>query len=121
MSGGSAAAGARRDALAGAILLVFGIAWTVTVYQTVPIGRFGVGPRAFPLYLGGALVVLSALLVLSGLLGLRRHRSGGGAGPRRAGGRRGGRRRRAPGPRRRPWLLARILLGVCGIIASTAT
>lgn len=115
MAGGGedGAAGARRDAVAGAILLLFGIAWTVTVYQTVPVGRFGVGPRAFPLYLGAALVVLSALLTLSGLLRMRRRSAGGAPAPEA-----GQPEDDAPPPTGLgPWQMARILGGVCGIIA----
>lgn len=68
MAGKTPVTSGRRDVIVGAILLAFAVVWTVTVYQTVPAGRgLGVGPRAFPLYLGGALVVLSALLLLSGL------------------------------------------------------
>lgn len=56
---------ARRDRLVGSLLLAFAAAWTATVYLTVPAG-FGdsLGPRAFPLYLGVALVVLSGLMLL---------------------------------------------------------
>ena len=58
----------RHDVIAGSILLLFAIAWTVTVWLTVPDG-YGVGPKAFPFWLGIALAVLSALLLLKGLLG----------------------------------------------------
>lgn len=56
-----------RDQITGSLLLIFAVAWSVTVYQTVSTG-FGeiVGPRAFPLSLGIALAVLSGLLVISG-------------------------------------------------------
>jgi hypothetical protein len=56
---------AHRDRFVGSLLLVFAAAWTATVYLTVPVG-FGdsIGPRAFPLYLGVALVALSGLMVL---------------------------------------------------------
>lgn len=54
------------DLVAGIALLIFGIAWTVTVYLTVPTG-YGVGPRVFPLWLGIALSVLSALLLFNSL------------------------------------------------------
>jgi len=58
----------RRELIVGSILLAFAVAWTVTVYYTVPTGRgASVGPRAFPLFLGGGLIVLSALMVLSAL------------------------------------------------------
>lgn len=58
----------RQDLIAGSVLLLLAITWTVTVWLTVPVG-YGVGPRAFPLWLGLALVVLSALLLLKGLFG----------------------------------------------------
>ncbi|SNT37453.1 tripartite tricarboxylate transporter TctB family protein [Tropicimonas sediminicola] len=59
----------RQDVIAGSILLLFALAWTVTVWLTVPDG-YGVGPRAFPLWLGVALAVLSALLLLKGMIGV---------------------------------------------------
>lgn len=63
----------RNDIIVGGILLAFAIAWTVAVDRLVPAGRgFGVGPRAFPLWLGWALIALSALLLVSGLLARRR-------------------------------------------------
>ncbi len=52
------------DLVAGIALLIFGIAWTVTVYLTVPTG-YGVGPRVFPLWLGIALSALSLLLLFN--------------------------------------------------------
>jgi hypothetical protein len=59
----------RRDLIFSSILLAFAVAWTVTVYYTVPPGRgFGVGPRAFPFYLGVALIGLSALLLITTIL-----------------------------------------------------
>jgi hypothetical protein len=58
----------RQDVIAGSILLLFAIGWTIAVWLTVPTG-YGVGPRAFPLWLGVALAVLSALLLLKGLFG----------------------------------------------------
>ena len=58
----------RQDVIAGSILLLFAVGWTLTVWLTVPTG-YGVGPRAFPLWLGVALAVLSALLLLKGLIG----------------------------------------------------
>ena len=58
---------AHGDRLIGILLLVFGAVWTMVVYMTVPPGfGDGVGPRAFPLFLGIVLVVLSVLLLLSG-------------------------------------------------------
>lgn len=59
----------QRDIVLGVILLLFGLAWTVAVDRLVPAGRgFGVGPRAFPLWLGIGLCVLSVLLIGTGLL-----------------------------------------------------
>jgi putative tricarboxylic transport membrane protein len=52
------------DLIVGIALLIFGIAWTATVYLTVPTG-YGVGPRVFPLWLGIALSALSALLLFN--------------------------------------------------------
>lgn len=58
----------RRELIVGSILLAFAVAWTVTVYYTVPTGRGpSVGPRAFPLFLGGGLIFLSALMIISAL------------------------------------------------------
>ena len=60
----------RRDLVAGSLLLIFGLAWTVTVYNTVPVGRLeSIGPRAFPLFLGILLTALAALMVTSVLRG----------------------------------------------------
>jgi len=58
----------RQDVIAGSILLLFAIGWTIAVWLTVPTG-YSVGPRAFPLWLGVTLAVLSALLLLKGLFG----------------------------------------------------
>ena len=58
----------RQDVIAGSILLLFAIGWTIAVWLTVPTG-YSVGPRAFPFWLGVALAVLSALLLLKGLFG----------------------------------------------------
>ncbi|WP_114965736.1 tripartite tricarboxylate transporter TctB family protein [Alkalilacustris brevis] len=56
----------RRDLIFGSLLLAFSVVWTGTVYFTVPVGRgVGVGPQAFPLYLGASLIGLSALLLLN--------------------------------------------------------
>lgn len=63
----------RRDLAVGASLFVLSVVWTVTVYVTVPTGT-GVGPRAFPLVLGIALMVLSAILVGASLGNRRRDR-----------------------------------------------
>lgn len=57
----------RRDLFAGIILLAFAAIWTVAVYTTVPTSNYGVGPRAFPLYLGVALMVLSAFMIAGSL------------------------------------------------------
>lgn len=60
----------RRDLIFGSILLVFAVVWTGTVYYTVPAGRgVGVGPKAFPLYLGVTLIGLAVLLLLNALWG----------------------------------------------------
>ncbi|TCP41816.1 tripartite tricarboxylate transporter TctB family protein [Rhodovulum marinum] len=58
----------RLDVIAGGLLLVFALGWTGAVWLTVPEG-YGVGPRAFPFWLGVALAVLSALLLAKGLRG----------------------------------------------------
>ncbi|HKJ61993.1 MAG TPA: tripartite tricarboxylate transporter TctB family protein [Hyphomicrobiales bacterium] len=57
----------RTDLIAATLLLVFAIAWSVTVYQTVPTSSDEIGPRAFPLILGITLIVLSALMLLRAL------------------------------------------------------
>ncbi|WP_436643139.1 tripartite tricarboxylate transporter TctB family protein [Microbaculum sp. FT89] len=56
-----------RDQIVGTLLLVFGALWTGVVYLTVSPG-YGesVGPRAFPLGLGILLILLSAILLVSG-------------------------------------------------------
>ncbi|MFY0690507.1 MAG: tripartite tricarboxylate transporter TctB family protein [Paracoccaceae bacterium] len=58
----------RQDILAGSLLMIFAILWVGVVWSTVPVDE-GVGPRAFPLWLGVALAVLSMLLLLKGLRG----------------------------------------------------
>ena len=56
-----------RDQIVGTLLLVFGALWTAVVFLTVPSGYGeGVGPRAFPLGLGILLILLSALMLISG-------------------------------------------------------
>lgn len=52
--------------IAAVILLVFAIAWSVTVYRTVPAAAVEgqIGPREFPLILGLVLIVMSTLLLL---------------------------------------------------------
>lgn len=56
-----------RDQITGSLLLIFAVAWSVTVYQTVSAG-FGeiIGARAFPFSLGILFAVLSGLLLISG-------------------------------------------------------
>lgn len=61
----------RRDLATGASLFVLSVVWVVIVYVTVPTGS-GVGPRAFPLVLGLALMALSAILVGASLGNRRR-------------------------------------------------
>ncbi|MGE0846807.1 MAG: tripartite tricarboxylate transporter TctB family protein [Flavobacteriaceae bacterium] len=56
-----------RDQIVGFILLAVGLVWTVTVYLTIPgSSGSGIGPRAFPFWLGVLLTLLSAVLVVSG-------------------------------------------------------
>lgn len=57
----------RTDLIAATSLLVFAIAWSVTVYLTVPASADSIGPRDFPLVLGIVLVVLSVFLLLRAL------------------------------------------------------
>ncbi len=54
----------RIDLIAATILLVFAIAWSVTVYKTVPASADEIGPRDFPLVLGIVLIAMSGLLLL---------------------------------------------------------
>jgi hypothetical protein len=59
---------ARKDLLAGAVFMVFGLAFAV-VSTTYPVGSLlRMGPGYFPLVLGGLLVVLGALIVARGLV-----------------------------------------------------
>lgn len=67
----------RRDLRVGLILFVLGIVWTAIVVATIPPGNYGIGPRAFPLWLGVGLVVLSAMLAGGAWL----RRNGDGADP----------------------------------------
>ncbi len=61
-----------RDLLVGSLLLAFGVVWSVTVYVTIPTDfSESVGPRAFPLALGIALVLLSGLLLISSIRNAR--------------------------------------------------
>lgn len=64
----------RRDLVVGLVLLVLGIVWTGIVLATIPPGNYGIGPRAFPLWLGVGLVALSA--ILAGGAWLRRNGDG---------------------------------------------
>lgn len=59
----------RTDLIAATLLLAFAIAWSVTVYNTVPDSVYGIGPKDFPLVLGVILIVMSALLLLRTLPG----------------------------------------------------
>lgn len=54
----------RTDLIAASILLAFAIAWSVAIYQMVPTSTSGIGPRAFPLFLGLLLIAMSTLLLL---------------------------------------------------------
>lgn len=52
------------DLIAAILLLAFAIAWSVTVYRTVPDSVYGIGPKDFPLVMGIILIVMSVLLLL---------------------------------------------------------
>lgn len=54
----------RMDLIAAILLLAFAIAWSVTVYRTVPDSVYGIGPKDFPLVMGIILIVMSVLLLL---------------------------------------------------------
>jgi hypothetical protein len=57
---------ARKDLLAGAIFVGFGLAFAVTA-STYEVGSpLRMGPGFFPLAIGGVLVVLGALIAISG-------------------------------------------------------
>lgn len=57
-----------KDVVSGGLLMVAGAVWTGMVVATIPAGTGGgdVGARAFPLFLGVALVVMAASLLLLG-------------------------------------------------------
>ncbi|HEX2019680.1 MAG TPA: tripartite tricarboxylate transporter TctB family protein [Aurantimonas sp.] len=59
-----------RDVLTGTVLLILGVAWMLMVWQTIPAGAGGgdVGPRAFPLLLGGLLALFSAAMIATALM-----------------------------------------------------
>lgn len=100
----------RRDLAVGASLFVLSVVWTVTVYVTVPTGT-GVGPRAFPLVLGIALMVLSAILVGASLGNRRREAA------RAPAVREDGNGPAAEAARAALWLRLRVLVTVCVSIA----
>lgn len=59
----------RRDLIAGLVLFVVAVGWTVTAHLTIRDGFGGeVGPRAFPVLLGALLAVLSLILVVQSLV-----------------------------------------------------
>jgi len=54
-----------RNRIAGIVLLPVALVWIALVYQTIAPGQDGeVGPRAFPLFFGYVLAVLSLILLL---------------------------------------------------------
>ncbi len=60
---------ASKDRLVGLVLLVFAVAWSVIVVETIPPGSSGpVGPRGFPLGLGVLLAGLSGLMILGSFI-----------------------------------------------------
>lgn len=53
-----------RERITGLVILAFSVLWIVAVWQTIPAGTPGtVGPRAFPLVLGGALALMACILI----------------------------------------------------------
>jgi hypothetical protein len=58
-----------RDMLTGTVLLVLAIAWMLMVWRTIPAGAGSgdIGPRAFPLLLGGLLALFSAAMIATAL------------------------------------------------------
>ena len=54
-----------RNRIAGIVLLALALVWIALVYQTIAAGQVGeVGPRAFPLFFGYVLAVLSLILLV---------------------------------------------------------
>lgn len=54
-----------HNRIAGIVLLPVALVWIALVYQTIAAGQDGeVGPRAFPLFFGYVLAVLSLILLL---------------------------------------------------------
>lgn len=54
-----------RDRLTGLVLLAAALVWSTIVYLTIQPGSPGeVGPRAFPLFFGLLLAVLSAIMIV---------------------------------------------------------
>ncbi len=57
-----------RNRISGIVLLAVALVWIVLVYQTIaPSQGTEAGPRAFPLFFGYVLAVLSLLLLLAEL------------------------------------------------------
>jgi hypothetical protein len=54
-----------RDRITAFILLAVAIAWSVTVYKTIPAASIEgqIGPRDFPFFLGLVLIFISALIL----------------------------------------------------------
>ena len=53
-----------RERITGLAILAFSVLWIVVVWRTIPDGTPGtVGPRAFPLVLGGALALLACIQI----------------------------------------------------------
>lgn len=59
----------KADIATGVALTTLGAAFSVTVLMTVPEASYGVGPRAFPFWLGVLLAVLGFLLVVTRVMG----------------------------------------------------
>jgi len=56
-----------RDRISGFVLLAVALVWIVLVYQTItPSQGTEAGPRAFPLFFGCVLAILSLLLLFQG-------------------------------------------------------
>lgn len=59
-----------RSRIAGVVLLALALVWIALVYQTIAPGQGGeVGPRAFPLFFGYVLAVLSLILLVQSFWG----------------------------------------------------